>query len=653
MNTFELIVNDYEFDGNKLSLELKGKEKLIANYYVNDYDELINLKDMIKYGIKVRVEGELKEPSKNTVPYAFNYQKYLNNKNIYYILNIKKIEKIKDENLFYRIKNIINERINKIDNTGYLEAFILGNKDMIDSNTYNNYQKIGITHLFALSGMHIGLLSGLLLKGLKKFKESKKYLIIFIILLLYGLMVGLPYSIFRCIIFLGINYLCKIFKINISSFKKLLLTIIVICLIDSKAIYDVGFIYSVCTVGGIILCESYLKSDNKLIGLFKLSLVAFLFSLPISLSNFYEINLLSIIFNMFYVPLVSLIIYPLSLLSFIIPLVYPLFKLFIKILEVSSSLLVNIKIFRICLSFNIGEVLLYYLGLIIGFKLSKYYFIYISLSIIVIDLLLPYFDSSSYLYFIDVGQGDSALLITPYHKEFILIDTGGINSYVKEEWMKRKDEYYVSDNSLSLFKALGIKKLDYLILSHGDFDHMGDANNIIDNIKVDKVIFNKGLDNELESNLIDKLKEMNIKYDKDLSYIKLNNNIMYFLNTINYDNENDNSNVLYINIYNNKLLFMGDASLDKEYDLINKYKLDKIDILKVGHHGSKTSSSKEFIDKINPLYAVISVGKNNRYGHPNKETLSNLSKSIIYRTDNDGSVMFKLKKNKLEIKTYN
>ena len=94
---------------------------------------------MIKYGIKVRVEGELKEPSKNTVPYAFNYQKYLSNRNIYYILNIKKIEKIKDENLFYRIKNIINERINKIDNTGYLETFILGNKDMIDSNTYNNY----------------------------------------------------------------------------------------------------------------------------------------------------------------------------------------------------------------------------------------------------------------------------------------------------------------------------------------------------------------------------------------------------------------------------------------------------------------------------------------------------------------------------------
>ena len=96
---------------------------------------------------------------------------------------------------------------------------------------------------------------------------------------------------------------------------------------------------------------------------------------------------------------------------------------------------------------------------------------------------------------------------------------------------------------------------------------------------------------------------------------------------------------------------MGDAGLEVEEDLIKKYNLQDIDVLKVGHHGSKTSSSKSFIDDINPKYSIISVGKNNRYGHPNKEVLDNLEQSKIYRTDIDGSILFKIKNNKLKIET--
>ena len=98
-------------------------------------------------------------------------------------------------------------------------------------------------------------------------------------------------------------------------------------------------------------------------------------------------------------------------------------------------------------------------------------------------------------------------------------------------------------------------------------------------------------------------------------------------------------------------MFMGDASTNTEKEIMNKYNLQDIDILKVGHHGSKTSSGKEFINEINPKYSIISVGKNNRYGHPNKEVLTNLDNSKIYRTDQDGSIMFKIKNNKLKIET--
>lgn len=126
---------------------------------------------------------------------------------------------------------------------------------------------------------------------------------------------------------------------------------------------------------------------------------------------------------------------------------------------------------------------------------------------------------------------------------------------------------------------------------------------------------------------------------------------MYFLNTKIYDNENDNSNVIYTELNSYKFLFMGDSEKDKEKDILNKYNLSNIDVLKVGHHGSKTSSSKEFINEINPNYSIISVGKNNRYGHPNKGVLNNLKESKIYRTDQNGSIMFKIKNNKLKIET--
>lgn len=143
---------------------------------------------------------------------------------------------------------------------------------------------------------------------------------------------------------------------------------------------------------------------------------------------------------------------------------------------------------------------------------------------------------------------------------------------------------------------------------HGDYDHMGEAINLVDNFKVENVIFNCGEFNELEQDLIKVLDKKKIPYYSCIKELDIDNNKLYFLNTKIYDNENDNSNVIYFNYNNYKFLFMGDAGVEVEEDLIEKYNLQDIDVLKVGHHGSKTSSSKEFINEINPKYSIISVG---------------------------------------------
>ena len=180
---------------------------------------------------------------------------------------------------------------------------------------------------------------------------------------------------------------------------------------------------------------------------------------------------------------------------------------------------------------------------------------------------------------------------------------------------------------------------------------MGEAINLVENFKVEKVIFNCGEFNELESDLIKVLDKKKIPYYSCIKELSIDKNKLYFFQTKEYDNENDNSNVIYTELNGYKFMFMGDASVTTEKEILDKYNLPNIDVLKVGHHGSKTSSSKYFINKINPKYSIISVGKNNRYGHPNDRVLENLNSSKIYRTDQDGSILFKIKNNKLKIKT--
>ena len=290
---------------------------------------------------------------------------------------------------------------------------------------------------------------------------------------------------------------------------------------------------------------------------------------------------------------------------------------------------------------NILSIIIYYLIITSIFIKFKSYKVILLILYLLVIYNINYLNIYHNITFIDVSQGDSIFLELPLNRSNILIDTGG------------NKNYDLSKNTLIPYlKANGIKKINYLILTHGDYDHMGEAINLVNNFKVDKVIFNNGEYNELELELIKVLEEKNISYYQNIKELNIDgNNKLYFLNNKDYGNENDNSSVIYTELNNHKFLFMGDAGVEVEEDLIEKYNLKNIDVLKVGHHGSKTSSNEEFINEIDPKNSIISVGKNNRYGHPNKAVLDNLSDSKIYRTDQDGSIMFKIKNNKLDIKT--
>ena len=647
------LIKSKKVTNNKITLELKSKENIILNYYVDTYDELNKLNDVLYEGVTITAHGTLNQPSNNTIPNTFNYKKYLKSKKIYYTFKTDALEVVgQNSNFYYQFKRWLSKRIETIDDTGYIKAFVLGSKNEIDEDIFKTYQNNGITHLFAISGMHISLFSSILLFLLKKIhlKDNQAYPIILLFLLGYTFLVSFTASVVRAFTLVLLLYLNKRLKLGATTTRIFIYAIVLILLLNPFFILDIGFLYSSLTSFGLILFSDYLKTSNKVLALLRVSLIALLFSLPITINNFYEYNFLSILANILIVPLVSTIIYPLSLITLIFPFFHPILKFFLMILETISTILSNITWFKIILpKMPWFLIISYYFIIYLIFKTKKK-----GLVILLIALLLGYklsfnFDNNFYVYYLDVGQGDSILLINPRSRKATLIDTGGKKSVSYNEFPP--NEYHVSNNIITFLKSINISKINTLITTHGDYDHMGESTNLVNNFKVGKVILNCGSLNELEQDLITILDKKHIKYSKCINQLDISPIKLYFLNSGEYDNENDNSNVIYAKLNDYKFMFMGDAGVEKEKDILNKYNISVIDVLKIGHHGSKTSSSKEFITKIKPKYSIISVGKNNRYGHPNKEVLENLKDSKIYRTDQDGSIMFKIKNNKLKFKT--
>lgn len=632
-NSYELIINDYKINDKTITIYF---DNIIGKYYVDNDEKVKEFKDNYSFGDKIYIEGEISVPNNNTIPNNFNYKDYLYHKYIYYIIKIDKIKMIsKNDNIFLNIKNSIYKRIDTIKYNDYLYAFILGKSYYIDSEVLNNYKINGITHLFALSGLHVSMFSSIILFILKKIKLSEKlsYFITSLFLIFFAFIASFTPSIVRSVLFFILSSINNVYYLYVKPKYLLYIVFSILIFINPFYIYDTGFILSFCISFFILLFNEKNKINNNLLSILVISILSTLSSLPIIINMSYEINILGFINNLFFIPYVTYIVFPLSIIVVFISKLSFILNFLIIIMEYVSK--VSSNIFNIKLIFpkmSLFLIIIYYVLLILIVKkinLKKIFIIYLSFLYFRCD-----FDKNNYVYFIDVGQGDSALIVTKNNKS-ILIDTGG----------KVGSNYsLMKSNVIPFFKSIGIRKLDYLFITHGDYDHAGYGIDLVNNFNVKNRFTNKGKYNLLE-------KKLNIKSFNN-SYIKIDNVEIYSLNSKHYNNENSDSLVLLVIIDNYKLLFMGDASINTEKDIMNNYDIDDVFILKVGHHGSKTSSSEEFINNVNPKYSIISVGKNNKFGHPNKEVLDNLSNSKIYRTDIDGSIMFKIKKDKLRIETY-
>lgn len=635
-------IDNYKIEEDKMKLELVCKEKLVGSYYFKN-DEYNFFKEKVNIGNRVIVKGKLVSPKNNTVPYLFNYKKYLYNKRVYYTLKIDNIKILKENsNPFIKLKNKVIKHVNSYKDSTYLYAFILGKTELISDEVLTSYRENGISHLFALSGLHVSIFSSILLFILKKlrFKEILNYVLIFIFLLLFSFITGFSPSILRATLLFFLLSINKVFYLNIRTLDILYLVFIILVIINPFIIYNLSFILSFTAAFFLIFSSDLLKGKNYFVSLFKVSLLSYFASLPLSIFYFGYTNLLGTILNLVFVPLVSFVVFPLTLLTFIISKFYSILNITTNLLESLSLLFNKFKIIIYFPRINLIFVFIYLSILMLYIKFKKKICLYLIIVLLIFFKIRPYMDNNTYIYYIDVGQGDSILVVTPHLNKTILIDTGGIVSF-NENYKSN----IVKNKTIPFFRRIGINRVDYLFLTHGDYDHAGEANELLSNFCVKKVFINKGNINNIEKKINNKevLRLKNFVID-NIKVNSLNNNV--------FNNENDDSTILLFNIYDYKFLFMGDASIKTEEYLLNNYILPNVDILKVGHHGSYTSTSTDFINVIKPKYSVISVGENNMYKHPNKSVLDILDNTKLFRTDVDGTIEVKISKKRYKIKTY-
>lgn len=429
-------------------------------------------------------------------------------------------------------------------------------------------------------------------------------------------------------------------------------------ILNPLVVYDIGFQFSFIISFFIMLLFPFLQQLSKLQSLFIITFIAQLASFIVAIPNFHQLQWVGFLSNLIFVPYYSIILFPLSILFFITshfivgltPLNY-LVDLSFNFHDWLLDLFTRIKQSHFSVTkfndwiFIIFIISVYY----IFWLLAKRKYILVTVWTIIILTLLITFPTNSHhkITMLNVGQGDS-ILYEGGKNQNVLIDTGG-----KVIDDTKQPSYSISKyHILPTLNERGINELEYLILTHPHNDHIGEVEYIISHIKIKHIeIYNKGY----SSNTLMLLSKLSHKYNiklidvRQVSSFKLGDSSFLFFDSFipNSRDKNEYSIITMITYQNKKVLLMGDASKNNESLLLKKYNLPEIDILKVGHHGSKTSSSKEFIEMIKPKISLISSGKNNMYHLPNIEVVKRLQRirSRIYNSQQNGQVTIDLDDN--------
>ena len=668
-----------------------------------------------KFGDVVEITGVYEGPNIARNYKGFDYKQYLKSKNIYGTIDCVQYEIIANNkiniisNIINYVQNNIKENMSNIldEEQGALcIGILIGDRENISDITEDNFKKSNLTHMLAVSGSHITYIIVALTTLLSKTNRKFSLIITIIFLLFFTVLTGFTASVLRASIMGILTLLASILHRKSDTINNLGISSIIILLYNPYLLVDAGFLLSYAGTIGIIFFSKkisngtsiivnkinpnllnieqnnnskilFVKSIIEKIILYVISSLSVTISaniviIPIMAYMFSTISFTFWISNILAGPIMEVVTI-FGFITYLISIVFPMLAEFLgialnlfltillKIAEISSiipgaSIYIKTPSLIMCVMYYLVIFILFNLKPIRQFIRKKAIFRFLIIKakkhklkilvtiitvIILLNSIIYVTDKNLKIYFVDVGQGDCTLIQT-HEKKNILIDGGG----------SEFGSFDVGESILLPYLLnRGINKIDYMMISHFDSDHIGGLFYIMKNLKVDNIIISRqGKNSENFKKFIQIMskKQINLIIVKRGDYVKIDDTSYFEIlfpeeKQISDNVLNNNSIVAKFVSSNVTMLFTGDIEEIAEKRLCELYRnTNKLqaDIIKVAHHGSKTSSTLSFLELVNPQIALIGVGADNNFGHPNEGVLERIKKlgTQIYRTDQTGEV---------------
>jgi len=563
-----------------------------------------------------QMDLKAKENMEASIPFTFDGEAYRKGKKIKGQYQVSTYTMVRQGVHVNQIVNYVDALIEErcLESSAYVKTMILANNEDMDEKTMDQIRFLGISHLFAVSGLHIGLLVVMVRRLLFLFSSNPVFvdLSLTVFLLFYMVLTSFSPSVVRASLMVILYLLNKYKKWGLSSLD--LVSIVFVCLLFVHPYFylQVGFQLSFLMTFFIVLGKKVLKVEGKVKAAFFLSLLAFFSTLPFTLAFDQSLNLLTVFYNVVYLFFVMFAFLPMAYLSFLFPFLDGLYGRMIVFFEVSIGFFSKMDYFVFVFVINdwFYKVVYYvlWIGLLIGLETKRYErrlafcFIFFLLCMLHQEKFVWY----SSVHFVDV-YGDATLIQSSFDACNVLVDTGS------------QDPYH---GLITYLKNKHVKRIDYMIVSHHHEDHDG--------------------------NLLKILEEFDVRH-----YIDANNvsnyqggivcggvQMVFYETSRGHVNENNNSLIMSLSIEGDHYFFTGDMEEEMELAFIKNHQVGKVDKLKVAHHGSITSSSEAFLDYVNPKEAYMMVSLKNKHGHPsdvvvNRFLLRNID---LHRTDQLGTI---------------
>ncbi|QTD41642.1 DNA internalization-related competence protein ComEC/Rec2 [Sporosarcina sp. Te-1] len=597
-------------------------------------------------------EGSIVDPQPASHPFSFAMSRYLKMNGasgVFEVVRISESRKSKGpltklSEWRYRAKQHIQQAFPESLRTE-AEALLIGDRSGMDEDLSKAYRTLGITHLFAISGLHVGLMTYLIRLALIRLLVRVETVDTLLIVLLpcYAILAGGAPSVWRAVSVTVLLLLTASGKLNMRMDDALALSAIFFILLAPYVIFQPGFQLSYSAAIALVYSSgSILKGKPPLLISFLVTSITQIALYPILLFHFYELSISSFFVNLLYVPLYSVIILPMNVLLFVSSLLVPPIATFLFMIYTPlRSWMGSVTEFLAALPFQLWTpgrpepmlaafavtcILLFFISLEKKWSWKRK-ILFLLLPIIMIQVK-PIFNPTIAVTFLDVGQGDSIVIQMPFRKSVYVIDTGGTVSFGERNWRTPDRSFEVGRNIVVPFlKGQGITKVDKLILTHADSDHMEGADELIEELQVKEIHIPPESDQEQMMEPV-----VRLAMEKRIPIFQASEGIGWSIDGIHFlylgpetgeYKGNDSSLVLLMVVEGLSFLFTGDMEEGGENRIISRYgnaDFGKV-ILKAGHHGSRTSSTDDFIQFLLPQLSIVSAGRDNRYGHPHQEVM--------------------------------